>query len=221
MPPLQYKIVRSMRNSLALSISPEGSVIVKAPFFTTKGQIEAFIASHRDWIDKHIAKTAERKILLTKQYVSGDTFWYLGNKITLKIGNYQSIHVVKDTLFFPQILEFRIKKELTNWYIRYGKTVVTDRLEWYAKAMKATYTDVTFSDTRSQWGRCTHDNRLQFSWRLGMAPILAINYVVVHELAHTFQKNHSRSFWSIVRFHNPTYRQQILWLKNHGQSLVI
>ncbi len=75
--------------------------------------------------------------------------------------------------------------------------------------------------TKSQWGSCTHDNKLQFSWRLIMTPITVLNYVVIHELAHTTQKNHSRAFWDVVRRHCPSYNRQRKWLKEHGNSLVV
>ena len=100
-----------------------------------------------------------------------------------------------------------------------GKNILSEQVKSYALQMKAEYKEITFSDTKSQWGRCTHDNRLQFSWRLVMAPMLVINYVIIHELSHTFEKNHTQMFWMKVRNFNPSYRQQIKWLKEHGASL--
>jgi predicted metal-dependent hydrolase len=126
-----------------------------------------------------------------------------------------------DMILFPKAAVFRVQKELTAWYIRQAREIISQQVEFYAKRMNASYTDLTFSDTKSQWGRCTHENKLQFSWRLVMAPLLVINYVVVHELVHTIEKNHSRSFWSKVRFHNPSYRQQIKWLAANGHALKV
>lgn len=149
------------------------------------------------------------------------TYLYLGKKLTFTPGNYLSISVRDDNLLFPHGLLFRQDKELEQWYIREARRVITGQTVRFAEKMKTRFTDITFSDTRSQWGRCTYDNRLQFSWRLVMAPVLVLNYVVIHELAHTFEKNHSQLFWMKVRNMNPSYRQQILWLKKYGHTLTL
>jgi hypothetical protein len=149
-----------------------------------------------------------------------DEILYLGKEYKIKVGNYQAIKIIDDQLLFPIGLQFRINQELEAWLIRQARKIITEQVEYYSRQMKVIYRDLLFSDTKSQWGRCTRENKLQFSWKLVMAPLLTINYVVVHELAHIRQKNHSRAFWSIVRLYNPSYRQQIRWLKNHGQSFI-
>jgi predicted metal-dependent hydrolase len=148
-------------------------------------------------------------------------YLFLGKTLTLKPGNYTSIAVKGDWLLFPQAALFRKDKELTSWYITQARALITRQTERYAKEMKTDFKEITFSDTRSQWGRCTYDNRLQFSWRLIMAPLLVLNYVVIHELAHTFEKNHTQMFWMKVRNFNPSYRQQIKWLKEYGTTLKV
>ena len=148
-----------------------------------------------------------------------ETILYLGKSYPLRLGNYSLLHIVGEKFYFPKALEFRVEKELTTWYIRKAREIITERVQWYAKELKTSYKELTFSDTRSQWGRCTSDNRLQFSWRLVMAPLLVINYVVVHELVHTIEKNHSQAFWSKVRHFNPSFRQQIKWLKENQDQV--
>lgn len=148
-----------------------------------------------------------------------EEYLYLGRKLTLHPGNYTSIAVKDDLLLFPQALLFRKEKELTMWYVQQAKKIIAAHVERFAKEMQTNYKSLTFSDTRSKWGSCTHDNRLQFSWRLVMAPLLVLNYVIIHELAHTIEKNHTQYFWMKVRRFNPSYRQQIKWLKEHGELL--
>ncbi len=211
------KVIRSKRKTLTLHVAPDATVIVKAPLRISLQTIQSFIHEHSDWIEEKLQLIHSRPKAVEKTYRKDDTFLYLGKEYTLELGNYSGIQLRENALLFPDFLQFRAKKELTNWYIQQARKVITEQVDWYAKQMKTSYTDLTFSDTSSQWGRCTHDNRLQFSWRLVMAPLLVINYVVVHELAHTIQKNHSAAFWSKVRFYNPSYRQQIKWLKeNHN-----
>lgn len=220
MPEIKPTIIRSKRMSIALQIKPDAQLIVKAPFFTPEWMINQFLKQHEEWIEKNLKKVQARPIAKKRGYKNGETFFYFGKEYTLEIGEYKEIVFANNTLQFPKFLEFRIQKELEAWYIREAKKVITEQLEHYAKEMGLLYNEVRFSDTMSKWGSCTHDNRLQFNWRLIMAPILAINYVVVHELAHTVEKNHSQDFWRVVGKHNPTFRHQRKWLSDHGHLLM-
>jgi hypothetical protein len=213
----QVTITRSSRRSIALHVLPNGMLEVRAPNRMPQLLIDRFLGQHEDWIEKSLAKVA----LQLKNKRADDQYLYVGKTVTLKPGNFTEIKVVGETLQFPQSLLFRKDKELTAWYIKEATRVITAQTDKYAIEMKTGYKEITFSDTKSQWGRCTRDNRLQFSWRLIMAPLLTLNYVVIHELAHTLEKNHTQLFWMKVRNINPSYRQQIKWLKDHGSSLKI
>lgn len=208
-------ITKAKRRTLALEIEKDGTLSVKAPLHASKSQIDEFLKKHKVWIDKRLTLIRERK----KNGKKEGEYLFLGNKVTLMSANITEISVKGDTLFFPQGLLFRKDKEITSWYLAKAREIITQQVEFFADEMKAEYKEITFSDTKSQWGRCTHDNRLQFSWRLIMAPFLVINYVVIHELAHTKEKNHTQMFWMKVRNFNPSYRQQIKWLKEHGHAL--
>lgn len=180
--------------------------------------IDRFIQKNQDWI-KRKTELVKTKKIPTKSYQEGEEFLYLGKKYLLKIGNYKSMQFHEGFLYLPSFLVFRAKKEIETWYITQAKKLIKTQLDYYAREMKTSYRGLMFSDTNSKWGSCTHDNRLQFNWRLVMAPLLVINYVIIHELAHTFEKNHSRSFWSKVRLYNPSYKQQIKWLKLNAHLL--
>lgn len=216
-----YKVQKSKRRSLALQVTPLGELIVKTPFHLPERMIEKFLNEHEDWIKEKLEKVQKRPKILSHTYTNGDTFLFLGHEVTLEIGDYKDISIKNGQLLFPLGLSFRIQKELENFYIREARQLITTQTEKFAKEMGTSFREITFSDTRSQWGRCTADNRLQFSWRLIMAPLLTLNYVVIHELAHTTEKNHSRAFWSIVRKYTPSYRQQIKWLNENGRRLII
>ncbi len=214
------KIVRASRKSIAMRLLPDGTIEVKAPRFLPSFLINDFIKKNTDWIEKKtknfhpIKKTANR-------YVDGEEFYYLGVKHKFKIVDTTDIKVKDNEIHFPKALLFRAKKEMENWYIRTAKELIKAQVVHYAKEMNTTYGGISFSDTKSKWGSCSHDNMLQFNWRLIMAPIIVVRYVVIHELAHTIEKNHSHSFWSRVRAQNPSYKEQIKWLKIHGHELIV
>lgn len=214
---LTITITRSERKTLAIQIERDGKVVVKAPKRASDKQIDTFLRTHEEWIERTLQKVQ----IHNGKKRDKDQYLFLGKEYTLLPGSYTQITIKGEHLLFPQGLLFRKEKELQSWYIRQAKEIITAQTERFAHEMKTEFKEITFSDTRSQWGRCTHDNRLQFSWRLVMAPLLVLNYVVVHELAHTMEHNHTQLFWMKVRNINPSYRQQIKWLKDHGSTLVI
>lgn len=214
-------VLRSIRKTISIRVLPDGRVEVKAPRLMPLIFINRFIKDHQDWIDKQRQKVALRPKTVSHEYNHGETFLFLGKKYKLTLGNFSEISIQGEELRFPIGLTFHTQKELTDWYIKQARVILVDRLTKNAEEMGVSYTDMYVSDTSSKWGSCSHDNRLQFNWRLVMAPMLVLNYVIVHELSHTIHKNHSRSFWNKVRSQNPSYRQQIKWLKENGHTLVV
>lgn len=213
-----FKLIRSHRRTLSIQITRDGELVVKAPIFLPAMFIKRFVLEKKDWIHKHLVQKYDTSTRQEKKYQEGEEFMYLGKKYLLHIGKFKEISLT-DTLNFPDFLLFRIEKELTNWYIKQAKKLITERVEYYAKLMNADFTSIMFSDTISKWGSCSRDNSLQFNWRLIMAPILVIDYVVVHELVHTWEKNHGRKFWSKVGIYKPAYKQYRKWLNENSRKL--
>lgn len=213
----QPTIIRSVRRSISLHITPQGRLIVKAPIFVPERLIKSFIKEKEDWILKSLARIGKTKTN-KKSYHEGEEFMYLGDKYQLHFGDFEEISVT-NALNFPNFLVFRIKKELTNWYMKQAKEIITKQVDFMCKKINTKYKDIRFSDTSSKWGSCSPDNSLQFNWRLVMTPLTVINYVVVHELVHTIEKNHRQKFWSKVDLYTPAYKQHRKWLNNNKHLL--
>ena len=215
---LSYTLQRSHRRSVAIQVAPTGTVIVKAPYLLPKFFIDQFVQKKESWIKKKIAVATKFPLQIKNTIVEGDTYYYLGSPYAIHIGNHKNITCTK-TIDFPKHLLFRGKTELTHWYITKAKQIITERVEYFATRMNTTYRRVSYSDTSSKWGSCAPDNSLQFNWRLVMAPIIVLDYVVVHELAHTKEKNHGSRFWQIVASQKPAYKQHRIWLKENANKL--
>lgn len=211
------KIIRSVRKTMSLHISSQGELVVKAPFFIPEKLINLFIKEKENWIFKTMQKV---KKVQNKTYQEGEEFLYLGDKYKLHIGNYKDISI-NGSLNFPNFMMFRAQKELTNWYIKEAKKLITSQVDYFSKKMGTKYKNIRFSDTSSKWGTCFPDNSLQFNWRLIMAPLMVLNYVVIHELAHTVEKNHGSRFWAKVDLYTPAYKQHRKWLNNNRHLLSI
>lgn len=215
----QIKISRSRRASLSIKVLYDGSISVRAPYLIPKKFIENFVKSKREWIEKQQSILSKNRIK-PKKFEDGEIFPYFGKDYFLRLdSSIASITLEGDNLLFPLALVRRGKEVMEKWYSKKAREEIRKIVDEYSQKMDTTYNGITFSDTRSQWGRCTSDNRLQFNWRLIMSPLIVVRYVVIHELAHTKEKNHSARFWSLVRKYNPSYKQQIKWLKEHGYSL--
>lgn len=214
-------IIRSNRRSISIQILPGKKVVVKAPHYIPEFIIRRFLKQKSGWIQKQLDRSEVNTPVPKKVYAEGETYWYLGKSYTLKYATVTQITCQGSELLFPQALVFRIQKELHAWYIREAKRIITDSVNENAKYMHAQFKTIRFSDTASKWGSCSPDNRLQFNWRLVMAPMLVIHYVVVHELAHTKEKNHGTQFWELVASVTPSYKQQRKWLKKHGDMLIV
>jgi hypothetical protein len=212
-------IQRSWRKTVTLHISPNGSLLIKAPYLVPRHTIDQFVKKHEAWI---VRKRAELKThVLSKKFVCqpGSTVLFMGIAREITVGTFTTIKAVENKLQFPDYLQFRMKEEMLSWYKREATRSITTTVDEMAQEMKTNYLSLTFSDTKSKWGSCTHDNRLQINWRLVMAPALVIRYVVIHELAHTVIKNHSQAFWTLVERYTPSYKQQRRWLKTNGETL--
>ena len=213
-------IIRSRRASMSIHISAEGKVIVKVPYLIPHFVINSFLREKEEWIEKTLQKVKARTVP-KRVYKEGEIFYFLGETKVLSFYDGIEIIIDKDKLLFPKALQFRIQKELEQWFVKRAKEVVLKRLEIKAQEMDADFREVRFSDTSSKWGTCFPDNSLQFNWRLIMAPLMVLDYVVIHELAHTTEKNHGDSFWRKVRQFTPAYRQHRKWLNDNAHVLTV
>lgn len=109
---------------------------------------------------------------------------------------------------------------LEGWYRAEAGSVITARVVARAAILGVGYTRLTIRDTRSRWGSCSSAGGLNFSWRLILAPPAILEYVVIHELAHRRELNHSARFWAIVAAHCPTFQQDRAWLRAQGGALL-
>ena len=105
-----------------------------------------------------------------------------------------------------------------QWYRQQARTVFTERVELYAQKYGFEYAKIRISSARTRWGSCSSKGTLSFTWRLVMAPLEIVDYVVVHELSHLREHNHSKAFWAQVAAILPDYKSRRKWLKVNGTN---
>ncbi len=104
-------------------------------------------------------------------------------------------------------------------YIKIARDIFTRKTEYYARIMDVSYGRISIREQKTRWGSCSSKGNLNFNWRLILAPEEVLDYVVVHELAHRREMNHSRAFYAIVESILPDYRRARKWLREKGQTL--
>lgn len=117
--------------------------------------------------------------------------------------------------------EEKIKLSLEKWYRERTMEIVKERIQYYADNFKDKVSNIKVKEQKRRWASCTGKNEILFNWRISMAGLDVIDYIVVHEMCHMDHRNHSREFWSRVKEVMPDYEEKHEWLKLNGMNLYI
>jgi predicted metal-dependent hydrolase len=214
--PKPYKLIRSKRRTIALAITADASLIVRAPMNTPLSYIERLVNTKVDWIRKAVARVSSRPRPVVHEYIDGESFLYLGKSYKLSIVKNADEKLIFRSAFILSAKEKKHARALfISWYKKEAKKKITERVEWCARRAGLSYKSVKITTASRRWGSCSTSNGLNFSWRLIMAPLSVVDYVVVHELAHLEHKNHSKAFWDRVKVMYPNYDKAQKWLKEN------
>jgi predicted metal-dependent hydrolase len=214
------KIIRSKRRTIVLEITADASLVIRAPIKTSLAYINELVAKKNHWI-----KTKQELIKKNyvkakpKEFVSDESFLYLGKSYRLKITDKHDNVFLDDFLYLPRSMQAKAKQHLVDWYKKAACEKVTQRLNWYSNITGLKYKSVKITNAQKRWGSCSNKGSLCFSWRLIMSPLNVLDYVIVHELAHIAEKNHSSRFWNKVKEIMPDYKEKNKWLKENGNAL--
>jgi predicted metal-dependent hydrolase len=212
-------IIRSRRKTIALIVENDGSLIVRAPYHLSRNLIDKFIEDHAEWI-REKQNTMKLNNRQPHRFVEGEHFYFLGQEYPLRIVTDQSLHLRFDNGFFlHQDAISNATAIFTDWYIVQARKVIGDRLVHFATKFGIKYNKFRISKARRRLGSCSNRGTLSFTWRLAMAPISVIDYIIVHELTHIIIPNHSKEFWNQVNRFLPDYPSQKNWLKKNGNRL--
>ncbi|HKH86131.1 MAG TPA: SprT family zinc-dependent metalloprotease [Nitrososphaera sp.] len=184
-------------------------------------ELESFVASKRDWIFKtsqYYGKLKERCRGLEPY-----TIYFLGSKYRFHIvKDRQPSTMISDTL---KLITFhvtdmrRYKQNMHEWYKQHTARIIADRLPMLASRFNVTYNKVSIKNQKSRWASCSKKGNLHFNLLLAAAPPNVIDYVMIHELMHLIEFDHSHQFWQLVKEADPGYKKHREWLANY--SLVI
>jgi len=221
---LTYKIQRSTkRRKLSITVERDRSVIVHAPQGLSEEKIRQVVEAKRQWIYEKIGHPQKYHDLPHppgKELVSGESALYLGRQYRIEMVKTGLSEIQFAQRFFIPATQGKERKEvLREWYISKAKEKIIPRVKHHAHELGVIFNKVKIVDNRYRWGSCTMNNNINFNWRLIKAPMFVIDYIIVHELAHLIETNHTPKFRNIVSAQSPTMEKAKAWLKENGQLL--
>jgi predicted metal-dependent hydrolase len=216
---LAYKIIRSKRRTVALVITKDATLEVRAPLRVSLNVIKEFVDKKKTWIKNKIELINQERVL-PKKFEEGEDFIYEGNAYKLQISDGKDISI-SSVLHFPKKLLPEARQHLIVWYKKQAFTKIVERVDHYANITRLEYKAVKLTNAERRWGSCSCKGSLNISWRLIMAPPDILDYIIVHELIHLIERNHSKQFWDRVQTILPNYKEQERWLKQRGNTLML
>jgi len=223
---LPVKVVKTDRKK-SLSIQIEHDVIqVRVPKHLKDESIRNMIAKRSHWIRTKLKEQAKYPRPKPKEFVSGESFPYLGRNYRLKvtvgheaevklIGGYFRIIIPKNTENQPEV----IRQLLIDWFKQHALERLRDKADRFSKMVGVTPNSVSIKDYKARWGSCSTSGDITFNWRIIHAPHSVVDYIVVHELCHMIEHNHSERFWNRVHAVIPDWTINRNWLRSQSNYL--
>ncbi|HOM01731.1 MAG TPA: SprT family zinc-dependent metalloprotease [Acetivibrio sp.] len=230
---VSYTLTRSRRKTVGIRVTENGEVKVSAPLNISDKQLKDIMLKKMSWIVKkqEELKKLYKESCIDKKFVDGDTFLYLGKEYTLKIVKgvlpervtFEGSHIVvaiderKISSNEAECVRSVLKKFYVNKFIEISK----ERIDFFAPQIGVCPRKVTVRDQKTRWGSCSIKGNISLNWRLIMAPMEVVDYVIVHELCHMKEMNHSKNYWNLVKSIIPDFDLSRKWLKANGHRLAI
>jgi len=216
---IKYQVIYSKRKRLGLTVERDGAVVVRAPEGTDQQTIQQLIESKKLWLYQKL-NHPQKYSTSSKEFVSGETVLYLGKRYRLQVEQSEQTGI----RFAGKFIVAAVTAEAANaafkdWYRQQAKKKIPARVDQQAINLGVSYNRVMISELKYRWGSCTAKHNLNFNWKLIKAPMFVIDYVIVHELAHLLENNHSQRFWNIVQTQIPNFELAKIWLRDNGQIL--
>jgi len=214
------RLIRSKRKSITLLVEPDATLVVKAPLRMPLRDIEALVLKKEKWIRRTQERIKLRPRTALPALRDGERFLFKGREYPLEIiRDRPEVLELGATLRISEQGDRPMRTRLLLWYRREAAALLAERVRHYAHQTGLAPRSLRLSNARKRWGSCSPHGRLNISWRLVMAPVEIVDYVVVHELVHLIIKNHSSRFKSAVAAILPDARDREKWLQQNGFRL--
>jgi predicted metal-dependent hydrolase len=230
---IDYDIKHSpSRNDITIAVDWVDGVSIVVPQDTDQITIDLALHKKAGWILNKLADFREIKMLSShREFISGEKFGYLGRQYRLKVTKDESVSeaslIFRNSRFFavvPMSFDDSLRQKhlydlFRKWYITHGLIKIHNRIKLYSARMECYPSKVVVKEQQARWGSCTKNKTININWKILMAPMRVVDYVLVHELAHIQYPDHSNDFWSKVESILPDYQERKEWLRVNGPTL--
>ena len=225
---LEIQIERTNRKrTIALEVK-NNKLIIKTPRSVSKKTLVDLIRRKQQWIKKRAILNFEEQNLKNRGFIDNDKFYFRGDeyRLSLILGRKEAVKIEGGLLVVSYVDDKSIdrgtiKRLLEDWYLKESIEILKARTEELAQQMRVQPYGITVKNYKSKWGSCTANNKISYNWRIIMAPDPIIDYLIVHELSHIIEPNHSKNFWYQVGNYCKDFQKKRKWLRENGHKLVL
>ena len=229
---IAYRVIDNERlaTRVRIHVDPDGDVEVERPIGLPSGEVAEAVQKRARWIVRHVeAAKSAKKYALPRRYVSGESHFYLGRRFKLIVVSAErgssSVRVWRGRLevALPVNDAAAVRRRLTTWYRDKALVHFSRKLRELVSAFDelSTVPDFQLLATEKQWGSCSPAGRLSLNPALIKAPTHCIEYVLLHELCHLIEHNHSKRFYALLGRHCPQWRAWKKELDGYAEQLLI
>jgi len=222
---LTFAVRRSpRRKTLGLTVDRGGELILSAPPGVSDEMLSEFVREKRFWLYTKIAeKDAREQPVVGKEFVTGEGFPYLGKSYRLLLVDEQEAALKLENGRFKlcRAEAPRGREHFIAWYTTRGRPWLKKRMAGWASRMDVEPSGIEVRDLGFRWGSCGQQGTVNFHWATMLLPPRVVDYVIVHELVHLIEANHTPEFWLRLGRTLPDYEQRKAWLAEHGGRHVV
>lgn len=224
---IRYHVKRSQRKTADIIVERDGSILVRVPESLSDQRVEDLVESKRLWIYKTLADWRDlNSARVMREFHGGEGFWYLGRTYRLSLVADQSRPLLLKNGWFCLRREFIDRGDIEGaqaafreYYVEKGKDRIGKRVGYFASKIDVQPSKVKISELGNRWASCSSSGKLSFHWKCMMAPQSIIDYIIVHELCHLRERDHTDVFWNEIDKVLPDFRERKDWLRINGVGL--
>lgn len=209
---LTFEMRRSdRRRTLGVSVGRRGELCVYAPNTTAEPEISAWVRRKLLWVHRKLALKSKRAAKrLTPEYVTGESFKYLGRTYRLQVVKVQRepLRFEGSTFLLRRDARQKAEQHFRAWYSHRGLDWIKTRVRQIIPRVGIAPAKVVVSDLGYRWGSCSRNGAVRFHWKLFQLPVRLVDYVIVHELAHLATPHHGPDFWASVERAVPDWKER-------------
>lgn len=227
---IDYRVERSnRRNIVTIAVEPTGTVLIKAPAEASVRRLDDVVRAKAPWIHRQLVELRDLGSgPVAKEFVAGESYSYLGRTYRLRILQSHEVRVAAAALHGAFLTvcvspgdrpdNSLIKGAIVGWYRRQGLRRLPERVATFAARVGVREPIVLVREQAKRWGSCSSEGALRFNWRIMMAPMSLVDYVVAHEVCHLVIKDHSNRFWRLLGRVLPDFEERRAKLRAEGQQ---